>query len=162
MLATPCIINSVAPIRVCDNGGWTDTWFAERGSIFNIGVYPYVEVQIEVRPRDGARHRVILNAGWVQSSPINYFYFLPAAAVVTYLLLRLLSGQRAPVIAGALAGSLTNTVGVLGLVTLRGILPPTASAVVAVVHGLPEAAVAVLLTVMLYNALEGRASWRRE
>ena len=25
------IINSVAPIRVCDNGGWTDTWFAERG-----------------------------------------------------------------------------------------------------------------------------------
>jgi len=23
------IINSTAPIRVCDNGGWTDTWFAE-------------------------------------------------------------------------------------------------------------------------------------
>ena len=22
------IINSVAPIRICDNGGWTDTWFA--------------------------------------------------------------------------------------------------------------------------------------
>ncbi len=62
MLATPRIINSVAPIRVCDNGGWTDTWFAERGCIFNIGVYPYVEVQIEVQPRDGARHRVILNA----------------------------------------------------------------------------------------------------
>ncbi len=62
MLATPCVINSVAPIRVCDNGGWTDTWFAERGSIFNIGVYPYVEVQIEVRPRDGDHHRVILNA----------------------------------------------------------------------------------------------------
>ncbi len=25
------IINSVAPIRICDNGGWTDTWFAELG-----------------------------------------------------------------------------------------------------------------------------------
>jgi D-glycero-alpha-D-manno-heptose-7-phosphate kinase len=46
------IINSVAPIRVCDNGGWTDTWFAGRGAIFNIGVYPYVEVQLEVAPRD--------------------------------------------------------------------------------------------------------------
>lgn len=56
------IINSVAPIRVCDNGGWTDTWFAKHGSIFNIGVYPYVEVQIEVYPRSGPTHRVILNA----------------------------------------------------------------------------------------------------
>ena len=44
------IINSVAPIRICDNGGWTDTWFAEHGKIFNIGVYPYAEVQIEVFP----------------------------------------------------------------------------------------------------------------
>lgn len=56
------IINSVAPIRVCDNGGWTDTWFAKHGSIFNIGVYPYVEVQIEVYARNGAAQRVILNA----------------------------------------------------------------------------------------------------
>ena len=42
------VVNSVAPIRVCDNGGWTDTWFAGHGRIFNIGVYPYAEVQIEV------------------------------------------------------------------------------------------------------------------
>ena len=34
------IINAVAPIRICDNGGWTDTWFAGHGKIFNIGVYP--------------------------------------------------------------------------------------------------------------------------
>ncbi|MHB0857188.1 MAG: GHMP family kinase ATP-binding protein [Anaerolineae bacterium] len=56
------IINSVAPIRVCDNGGWTDTWFAGHGKIFNIGVYPYVEVQIEVYPRQKREHRVILHA----------------------------------------------------------------------------------------------------
>ena len=56
------VINSVAPIRVCDNGGWTDTWFAEHGRIFNIGVYPYVEVQIEIYPRNAIEHRVILNA----------------------------------------------------------------------------------------------------
>lgn len=41
-------INSVAPIRICDNGGWTDTWFAAHGKIFNIGVYPYAEAQVEV------------------------------------------------------------------------------------------------------------------
>ena len=33
---------------MCDNGGWTDTWFAGRGTIFNIGVYPYAEVQVQV------------------------------------------------------------------------------------------------------------------
>ncbi len=46
------IINAAAPIRICDNGGWTDTWFAKTGKIFNIGVYPYVEVQVEVFHRD--------------------------------------------------------------------------------------------------------------
>jgi D-glycero-alpha-D-manno-heptose-7-phosphate kinase len=56
------IVNSVAPIRVCDNGGWTDTWFAEHGKIFNIGVYPYAEVQIEVYPFDGQEERVIIYA----------------------------------------------------------------------------------------------------
>ncbi len=57
-----CIINSLAPIRVCDNGGWTDTWFAKHGRVFNIGVYPYVEVQIAVYPRDSQPHRCILHA----------------------------------------------------------------------------------------------------
>lgn len=56
------IINSVAPIRICDNGGWTDTWFAGRGKIFNIGVYPYAEVQIEVIAFDGQEERIIIYA----------------------------------------------------------------------------------------------------
>jgi D-glycero-alpha-D-manno-heptose-7-phosphate kinase len=56
------IINSIAPIRVCDNGGWTDTWFAEHGKIFNIGVYPYAEVQIEVYPRDTQEARITIYA----------------------------------------------------------------------------------------------------
>jgi D-glycero-alpha-D-manno-heptose-7-phosphate kinase len=42
----PRKVNAVAPIRICDIGGWTDTWFAKHGSIFNIAVYPYVEVQV--------------------------------------------------------------------------------------------------------------------
>ncbi len=56
------IINSVAPIRICDNGGWTDTWFAGTGSIFNIGVYPYTAVQLELFPRDALPDRVIIHA----------------------------------------------------------------------------------------------------
>lgn len=37
-------IHSIAPIRVCDNGGWSDTWFARRGKVFSIAVSPYVEI----------------------------------------------------------------------------------------------------------------------
>ncbi len=62
-LDTPLrIINSVAPIRICDNGGWTDTWFAEHGKIFNIGVNPYAEVQIEVYPITKQDKRIELYA----------------------------------------------------------------------------------------------------
>lgn len=56
------IVNSVAPIRICDNGGWTDTWFAGHGRIFNIGVYPYVEAQLAVYPADQREHRIVINA----------------------------------------------------------------------------------------------------
>lgn len=56
------IINAVAPIRICDNGGWTDTWFAGHGRIFNIGVYPYAEVQIEVFPLDALPDRIVIYA----------------------------------------------------------------------------------------------------
>ncbi len=56
------VINSVAPIRICDNGGWTDTWFAGHGKIFNIGVYPYVEVQIEMYPYNGQDERIVIYA----------------------------------------------------------------------------------------------------
>ena len=56
------IINSVAPIRICDNGGWTDTWFAEHGKIFNMAVYPYAEVQVEVFPDDGGEERIVVYA----------------------------------------------------------------------------------------------------
>jgi D-glycero-alpha-D-manno-heptose-7-phosphate kinase len=56
------VINSAAPIRICDNGGWTDTWFAKYGKIFNIGVYPYAEVQIDVHHRDDQEKRIIIYA----------------------------------------------------------------------------------------------------
>jgi D-glycero-alpha-D-manno-heptose-7-phosphate kinase len=56
------VINCVAPIRICDNGGWTDTWFAERGAIFNIGVYPYAEAQLQVFANEGQTDRIVIHA----------------------------------------------------------------------------------------------------
>jgi len=55
------IINAVAPTRICDVGGWTDTWFAKSGCIFNIAVYPYVEVQIKVSEAKGDENRLTVH-----------------------------------------------------------------------------------------------------
>jgi D-glycero-alpha-D-manno-heptose-7-phosphate kinase len=61
-IGTPLrIINATAPIRICDNGGWTDTWFAGHGKIFNIGVTPAVEVQITVYPRKERAEQIMLH-----------------------------------------------------------------------------------------------------
>ena len=51
-MANKRILNAVAPIRICDLGGWTDTWFAKRGMLLNMGVYPYVQCQMSVSPAE--------------------------------------------------------------------------------------------------------------
>ena len=56
------LVKSVAPVRVCDNGGWTDTWFARYGSVFNIAVFPGVEVQLKVSAHHGGAERIAINA----------------------------------------------------------------------------------------------------
>ena len=56
------VINAMAPIRVCGLGGWTDTWFADTGAVFNIGVYPYAEVQIYVRETQSDTPRIVIHA----------------------------------------------------------------------------------------------------
>lgn len=55
------IVNATAPIRICDLGGWTDTWFAEHGKVLNIGVQPGVEVQVKVYPVGSLPERVVLD-----------------------------------------------------------------------------------------------------
>ncbi len=40
------IIRSRAPVRVCDMGGWTDTWFCKRGVVLNIAVDLYTHVNL--------------------------------------------------------------------------------------------------------------------
>ncbi len=56
------IINSVAPIRIADFGGWTDTWFAKFGKVLNVAVYPLAEVQMRVFRRDGQRPPITIFA----------------------------------------------------------------------------------------------------
>ena len=55
-------ITATAPIRICDNGGWTDTWIARRGKVFNIAVRPLVTVRIDVFPPGTREAPVILDA----------------------------------------------------------------------------------------------------
>jgi D-glycero-alpha-D-manno-heptose-7-phosphate kinase len=54
----PRLITAVAPIRVCDCGGWTDTWFAGHGQVFNIAVEPCVGVRVAASPARGAPSQV--------------------------------------------------------------------------------------------------------
>lgn len=56
------LINSSAPTRICDNGGWTDTWFAHYGTVFNIAVSPVVEVQLSVFPDNDNSAPITINA----------------------------------------------------------------------------------------------------
>lgn len=56
------VVNAWAPTRVCDNGGWTDTWFARHGKVFNIAVSPGVDVQLTAHQRDVRADHIVLHA----------------------------------------------------------------------------------------------------
>jgi len=47
-------------VRVCDVGGWTDTWFARTGAVLSIAVAPMVEVVVSARPGPGGQQVVLL------------------------------------------------------------------------------------------------------
>ena len=51
---------ALAPVRICDLGGWSDTWFARRGSVLNIAVKPYVQCIVEVDDGADAEERFFL------------------------------------------------------------------------------------------------------
>ena len=56
------IFNAVAPIRICDLGGWSDTWFARHGQVLNLGVYPYVQCQMTVADAAGSKGKLTIYA----------------------------------------------------------------------------------------------------
>lgn len=57
----PTTIKSIAPIRICDLGGWTDTWFAEYGNILNIAVAPAVFVNLAYTHSSSAASKIVLD-----------------------------------------------------------------------------------------------------
>lgn len=59
-MSTTALVNAAAPIRICDLGGWTDTWFAGHGAVLNLAVAPRVEVQLAARPAGSAGDGVVL------------------------------------------------------------------------------------------------------
>jgi D-glycero-alpha-D-manno-heptose-7-phosphate kinase len=56
------IIKCTAPIRICDLGGWTDTWFAGTGKILNLAVFPSVEVTVITRPKKPSDPQITIYA----------------------------------------------------------------------------------------------------
>lgn len=51
---------ALAPIRICDLGGWSDTWFARHGAVLNVAVSPYVECRLEVREAPAGHDRFFI------------------------------------------------------------------------------------------------------
>lgn len=48
------IVKAIAPARILDFGGWTDTWFAGHGRVLNFAVDLYSKVVIVTREKPGA------------------------------------------------------------------------------------------------------------
>lgn len=65
------VINAVAPTRICDVGGWTDTWFARQGRVFNVAISPQVEVQIAVSQRGEGPRIQIRAENYDESYPLD-------------------------------------------------------------------------------------------
>jgi D-glycero-alpha-D-manno-heptose-7-phosphate kinase len=56
------IIKCTAPIRICDLGGWTDTWFAGTGKVLNLAVFPSVEVTVITRAQQPREPQITIHA----------------------------------------------------------------------------------------------------
>ena len=108
------VVRAAAPIRICDNGGWTDTWFAGHGKVFNIGVSPCVEVGLKTYPDGALTDRVVLDV-------VDYgdrYAFAPGALPARHPLLEaVVDGANLPddvsieisIRSGVPAGSSTGT-----------------------------------------------------
>lgn len=78
-------VTSSAPVRICDLGGWSDTWFAEHGTIWSIAIAPRVEVEIEAQRGAHVTPSIRLHAAnfgtWLHLPADAHHHPLLAAAV---------------------------------------------------------------------------------
>lgn len=73
--------------------------------------------------------------------------------VVAYGVFRVCGSGKLGIALAAVAGTLTNTVLVLGMIVLRGYLPGSVALAVGVTNGIPEIVVAVLILLAVYPAI---------
>ena len=106
----------------------------------------------------------MIQAAVAPNGPTDVWFTNPLLAVVPRLIIGPVTWvvwkalQKLPVvglIASGIAGSLTNTVLVLGTIGLLGLAPFAALVPVAVANGLPEAALAAIITLAVV------AAWRQ-
>ena len=65
-------VTASAPVRICDNGGWTDTWFGGPGRVVNVAVTPRVEVTIRpARSELGAPGNPLVIAALQEYPPLE-------------------------------------------------------------------------------------------
>lgn len=57
----PRLVRAVAPVRICDLGGWTDTWFAGHGVVCSLAVSPGAEARAVTHEAGALRARVMLD-----------------------------------------------------------------------------------------------------
>ncbi len=93
-------------------------------------------------------------------TPANPAFADPLVSVLPRLFIGVLAyytykATRSGALAAAV-GTLTNTVGVLGIAVLRGYWPFKAVLTIAVVHGIPEIIVAMVIVVILVRAIKSR------
>jgi uncharacterized membrane protein len=106
----------------------------------------------------------MLQSAIAPTGPTDVWFTNPLLAVmprlligpVAWLVWRALERWPVPgLIAAGIAGSLTNTLLVLGMIGLLGHLPWVAIPPIALANGLPEAAASAILTLVIV------AAWRR-
>ncbi|MEW5785809.1 MAG: ECF transporter S component [Bacillota bacterium] len=79
--------------------------------------------------------------------------FIGITAYLTYAATKKINTILACVLAG-IVGTATNTILVLGMATVRNYLTPELSISIAIMHGIPEAVVAAILTVILVKGIQ--------
>ncbi|MDW7740045.1 MAG: ECF transporter S component [Bacillota bacterium] len=79
--------------------------------------------------------------------------FIGVVSYLVYISTKGINTVLACILAGAF-GSVTNTVLVLGMATLRGYLPAELSVSIGILHGIPELIVAAILTVILVKGIQ--------
>ena len=62
-------VTATAPVRVCDLGGWTDTWFARHGLVVNVAVTPGATARVTRYPRGSRPAPVTIDAPDLAGGP---------------------------------------------------------------------------------------------